>query len=460
MGSRSLGKEVLQRTIARNFGRSRRQASSIGALAALCAALGLSASPRADAANTYFVTTTGDSGSGTLRQAIADASAAGTGNTVMFDAGLVGSTITLTSGAITIGKPMYIEGPGRNLLTISGGHHSRIFYVKTNVLDQYTYIAGLTLTAADAGAIHLGGAIQIEDSAVYLNNSAVTGNTAGAGGGVFAANSHLFVVRSQISGNSALTTAGGGISANYSTVYIDHSTISGNTAVTYGGGIYARNIVSGYAFRVTKSTISGNRIPQPAVPALTGGGGIALKNASAAYVELNTSTVAANYAFGYGGGINLLDYPSGQAFVARYSTIASNSSAATPGNGIFSSAGVISALSTIVSGNFSTSGLSDLFGIFFLTKCLVQTPGNATITAASSGSVFGLDPHLSALADHGGPTLTLLPSADSAAIDKVTCSPADDQRGYSHCVNGLMDMGSVERQSPEDIIFRNGLEPI
>jgi predicted outer membrane repeat protein len=269
----------------------------------------------------------------------------------MFDGGLIGSTITLTSGSITIGKPMYIEGPGRNLLTISGGHHSRIFYVKTNDTLNQTLIQGLTLTAADAGTIHVGGAIQIEDSFVYLNNSAVTGSTAGAGGGIFAANSILFVARSRVSGNSALTTAGGGISANYSSVYIDSSTISGNTAVTYGGGIYARNIVSGNSFSVNKSTISGNRIPQPAVPALTGGGGLALKSASAALVELNTSTVAGNYAFRYGGGINLLDYPSAQTFAVRYSTIASNSSSSnTEANGIIFSAGTVRAVSTIVSG--------------------------------------------------------------------------------------------------------------
>jgi predicted outer membrane repeat protein len=467
MRSRSPGEEVLQRMIARNFDRSRRDANTLGALAALGAALGLLAAPQADAGNIYFVTDPGDMGPGTLRQLISDLSKpeAATGNTVVFDNSLVGSTITLTSGSITIGKPMYIQGPGRNLLTISGNHDSRIFYVKTNTLDQYTFISGLTLTAANAGAIHVGGAIQVEASAVYLNNSAVTASTAGAGGGIFAANSRLFVARSRVSGNSAVASAGGGISANFSSVTIDSSTISGNTAVTYGGGIYARNIASGNAFSVSKSTISGNRIPQPAAPALTGGGGLALKNASADLVELNTSTVAGNYAFRYGGGINLLDYPSAQAFAVRYSTIASNSSSSSGGDGIFFSAGVVRAVNTVVSGNFSTGGLSDLpaTSVFYMTNCFVQTPGNATFTVGSSGSVFGLDPHLSALADHGGPTLTMLPAAGSAVIDKLPCPPSiGEQRGfgYSRCVNGLMDIGAVERQNPEDIVFRNGLEPI
>jgi hypothetical protein len=172
--------------------------------------------------------------------------------------------------------------------------------------------------------------------------------------------------------------------------------------------------------------------------------------------------VAGNYAFRYGGGINLLDYPSAQTFAVRYSTIASNSSSSnTEANGIFFSAGTVRAVSTIVSGNLN-SDLGDN-ETFYMTNCFVQTPGNPTFTGTSSGSVFGLDPHLSALADHGGPTLTMLPSTASAVVDKLACPPSSgDQRGidYSRCVNGLMDIGAVERQNPENIIFRDGLEPI
>jgi len=34
----------------------------------------------------------------------------------------------------------------------------------------------------------------------------------------------------------------------------------------------------------------------------------------------------------------------------------------------------------------------------------------------------------------------------------------NDQRGLSRVVNGRADMGAVERQYPEDVIFRNGFD--
>jgi predicted outer membrane repeat protein len=293
--------------------------------------LGLFAAPRADAANTYFVTSTGDSGSGTLRKAIADASAAGSGNTVMFDAGLVGSTITLTSDYILIDKPMYIHGPGANLLTISGGHQSRIFYVKTDTLAGGVYIRGITVTAGNAGAF-AGGAIAAKNSYMQLSYSAVTDSTAAVGGGIFAANGPLAVSHSRVSGNMAGST-GGGISAAYSTVLVQYSTISGNTAGTYGGGIYARDTGSGTFFTVFQSTISGNRIPQPGAPTSVGGGGLALVRLSSE-AKFVGSTVATNYAFQNGGGIALLDASSASHFQIVDATIASNSSAASSGNGI------------------------------------------------------------------------------------------------------------------------------
>jgi hypothetical protein len=171
---------------------------------------------------------------------------------------------------------------------------------------------------------------------------------------------------------------------------------------------------------------------------------------------------ATNYAFQNGGGIALLDASSASHFQIVDATIASNSSAASSGNGISAvGASAVETDNTIVSGNFSASGLSDLAGTFYLKNCLVQQSGGATITGTSSGNLFGIDPHLSALADHGGPTLTLLPSAASAAVDALDCAVAAfaEQRKFTRCVNGKRDIGSVERQNPEDIIFRNGLDP-
>jgi hypothetical protein len=116
--------------------------------------------------------------------------------------------------------------------------------------------------------------------------------------------------------------------------------------------------------------------------------------------------------------------------------------------------------SDIVANNFNRGGNDDLAGSFTIEASLVRSPGGASIMG--SGSIFGVDPKLGKLADYGGPTLTMLPAADSPAVDaEADCSSPQsyDQRGLTRCVNGHVDMGSVERQIPEDIIFRNGFNP-
>src|SRR6476660_1935072 len=99
---------------------------------ALCLAALLAASAAPVLASTITVTNCADSGTGSLRDAVA---AAISGDTIDFDANLACSTITLTSGAITIatgadGLPLTeleIDGPGRNALAIDGNYADRVF---------------------------------------------------------------------------------------------------------------------------------------------------------------------------------------------------------------------------------------------------------------------------------------------------------------------------------------------
>src|ERR1700751_270817 len=65
-------------------------------------------------ANVITVTNTNDSGPGSLRQALADAS---DGNTITF---AVTGTIGLTSGWLLIAKNITISGPSPDQLTIDG----------------------------------------------------------------------------------------------------------------------------------------------------------------------------------------------------------------------------------------------------------------------------------------------------------------------------------------------------
>src|SRR5258705_1037201 len=78
-------------------------------------------------AATITVTTTADNGTGSLRQALADAT---DGDTIQFDPALNGQTINLTTGELVIDKNIIISGPGPSLLAVSRSRTSefRIFH--------------------------------------------------------------------------------------------------------------------------------------------------------------------------------------------------------------------------------------------------------------------------------------------------------------------------------------------
>ena len=84
---------------------------------------------------TLTVTNLNDTGAGSLRQAIADASP---GDTIDF---AVTGTITLTSGQLTINNDLVISGPGSGDLNISGNNASRVF----NVTGGQVTISGVTV---------------------------------------------------------------------------------------------------------------------------------------------------------------------------------------------------------------------------------------------------------------------------------------------------------------------------
>lgn len=114
---------------------------SLFLFALLCAAL---ASPKYFWSNITYrsVTTTADSGPGSLRAAI---EASGDGDVILFDPALNGQTITLTSGELAINASITITGPGPDLLTVArqtGASGFRIFHVLPGHTDT---IRGLTI---------------------------------------------------------------------------------------------------------------------------------------------------------------------------------------------------------------------------------------------------------------------------------------------------------------------------
>ena len=113
------------------------------------------------------VTNSNDSGAGSLRDIILHACA---GATITFNMtpGNVTSPITLTSGELSIDKNLTIQGPGANLLTISGNNASRIFNIQAGMTAG---ISGLTISngnsASDGGGIVNPGTLTLTACADY-----------------------------------------------------------------------------------------------------------------------------------------------------------------------------------------------------------------------------------------------------------------------------------------------------
>ena len=251
-------------------------------LIALLAAAAVGSS-RLDTA-TITVMNTNDNGTGSLRQALADAV---DGDTINFNSSLNGQTITLTSGELLVDKRVTISGPGANTLAVDANHASRVFYIdsgKTVTISGLTIENGSVILPDDVGA------------GIYNHGATVTV-------------SNCTVSNSTLSGNSATNSSGGGIYRNgYSgsaTVTINNSTLSGNSASSGGGIISDGAGQNGSAtLTINNSTLSGN-----SATAYLGtdgsGGGIAStgQQQGSAMVTINNSTLSGNSAIGSGGGI-------------------------------------------------------------------------------------------------------------------------------------------------------------
>ncbi len=197
-------------------------------------------------AATFTVTKTADTNDGvcdtdcSLREAVAQANAASDSDVINFDAAIFSTpqTIVLTSGEISIAlsQSTTINGPGAQLLTISGNNQSRIFFSNWGTVIN---LSNMTLTG---GYATYGGAIAFSNT-VTLSNMVITGNTAegnggqgeiffGSGGGVYGTSSMTIVncVFSNNLANGSFKSSGGAIHFNSSSNVIINSTFTNNTA--------------------------------------------------------------------------------------------------------------------------------------------------------------------------------------------------------------------------------------
>jgi hypothetical protein len=412
----------------------------------------------------YAVCNTNDSGAGSLRQAIFNASS---GDTITFAPSV--TTVTLTSGELVIDKNLTITGPGANRLTVQrsppDGPQFRIFRISSSPVT--VSISGITISNGAAedgsggGAILSAGVLMLTGCTISDN---FTGNDFGSilgGAGVMNDNGTMTITGCTISSNQAVDGRGGGGVLNESgTMNITGCTISNNSALrsgfdestfaSHGGGIWND---SG-SLIITNSTISGNTCSayngDPLFPAATTAFGGGVDNSGS--LTITNCTISGNSAeaggisnfdTGYGGGIS----NSGNLQI-RSSTIAHNSASGDEafGGGIY---GGTRTASSIMALNSALTG-PDLAGAGGLQSTGYNIVGNnadAVINSQPTDQIgtpsAPIDPLLGPLADNGGPTLTLALQPGSPAINRgYPVAPPRDQRGYGRL--GVPDVGAFE----------------
>jgi len=391
-------------------------------------------------ADTITVTNRNDSGSGSLREAIADANS---GDVINFS---VVGTIILSSGELDIKKDLAIEGPGPEHLAISGGNTSRVINIYSWDVPGGVFLTISGVTIRDGYSESEGGGIlvwssDIEPSTLELNNVTITNNNSGQyfGGGIANLSANTTITNSRITENTT-----GGIFNAYGTLIIANSRISGNVGHR-GGGIHQQN---GGTLMVRSSTISHNRAGL--------GGGIDVTGGT---VSIVNSTISGNEAYNvptlatWGGGISNFSW---DPVVLINSTITDNT-AAEGGDGIFNR-GIVELSHTVIANNFPNSDCYDEYGT--LTSMGNNLDSDGTCNLLQPTDLPGTNPVLGPLADNGGPTETHALLEGSPAIDagSESCTDASgqllavDQRGEPRPVDGnndaqvACDMGSYELQ--------------
>jgi hypothetical protein len=375
-------------------------------------------------ATTITVTNTNDSGPGSLRQALADAS---DGDTIDF---AVTGTIGLTTGELLVVKNITISGPGAENLAVNGNAKSRVFHLTGGNVT----ISGLTITNGDASGNPLGGGgIYNDYSTLTVNNSTISGNLAGQGGGICndgqaGGAAALQVNSSTISGNSAglgSAIVNNAAFSGYAAAQINSSSITGNAGPAIFSLACIQNVCGQATMQVDSSTLSGN----------SGSGVFADPRSD---LEIANSTLSDNDTAvdNYGSGfiINSTLNESSGTDIHNEGFVTINNAVLKVGPSEHSIVNIVGV------GNVKSLGYN-----------LSSDDGGGYLTGP--GDQINTDPLLGPLQGNGGPTFTHALLSGSPAINAGDPSfappPYYDQRGpgYDRVRNGRIDIGSFEVQA-------------
>ena len=330
--------------------------------------------------------------------------------------------------------------------------------------------ATIVVTSPDDSDPASAGTCTLRQAILSMNAGAARGNCMASGDAFGSADTITFAA-SAITGGST-----------WGTVTLADS---GDTSGTVGGTLVVTDtqlsIDGGSGVTIARADAAANNFGILRDTAATGArislGNVTLRNGKAAYacdgyargggicipaadLVLVNSTLSGNSAENNGGGI----FMRFGALTLTNSTLSGNSSAY--GGAVFTN-GTVKLDQATVSQNTATAygGRLDGYGSGTIDRSIVagnaQIGGDINLTGWSGShnltSATGLD--LGPLQNNGGPTPTMLPGIDSAAIDAIplaACTQASDQRGVSRPQGAGCDIGAVEVQP--DRIFVDGFD--
>jgi len=450
-------------------------------LLALLLAVPTSLVSSAARAATIAVSSSADSGAGSLRQAISDAIA---GDTIQLS-----SAVTLTTDQLTIAKNLSITGTGgnRTIARSSAGGTPQFRIIEVSGGAEVT-LTNLTLSNGnenEGGGIHCTG----DDSVARIVNSTISGNSASFGGGaaISGVRSSIEMTDCVVSDNTGNSGAGiqnqggslslsrtivrentatgfqsvggievagpgvatiesctissntgdrGGIVHQGDTLTITNSTISDNTATDYGSGIF---MTFDALTTVRNSTISGNTCTGSNA-GNSGGGAI---NQSRGNLIIESCTItnnsAPNVASGARGGI----------WLENGTLTVTNSIVARNGSGT-------STQDIAKSGGTVTDGGYNVIGDNTSVEADFTAVTNYVGTAANPRN-----PQIGPLANNGGPTQTHGLLYLSPALNNGDTTLTTDQRGLPRI--GAKDIGAFEVQTRYTLsgyVRTNNLTPL
>ncbi|MBI1288402.1 MAG: T9SS type A sorting domain-containing protein [Flavobacteriales bacterium] len=366
------------------------------------------------------VANTNDSGAGSLRDEISQASS---GDTITFAPNLEGATI-MTSSTITISSDIVIIGfPDGDAVTVDANNSCRIFSVLNTGSATFYGVDFVRGFVSTGGAFLNSGMLELNYCRLYNNTADIQSLNQGGGAIFNNTNATLTLNHCELFNNGAMPAGpigdgfagavynrGAEMNVNYCSFY-DNMVSTGQQSA-YGGAIYSTATLN-----IRSSTFSGNEC--------IGGNGGAIFSGSGSTLNISNSTLSDNESQGSGDNI----WNAGS--LSLYNTIVAN------------------AVANIHTDNIGTA--------VSLGNNILENSSGSNITLLTSD--LTVDPMLDTLAYNGHSfTKTRALKCSSPAIDAGNSvnAPVEDQAGKVRVVGSSIDIGAYELQDPPTIV-QNGL---